>query len=169
MLDGSFNPNESVTILTRRRISKFAEDIRRRPVARKRRVSVKRPPKPPSEKFGPAYRKWQGNTKGDIEPDAHVVLGCYFVHYKELFDEEDPEWAGNPCVKPLYNINQMAHAVCGGEFRQLVEFIEELLPLWANQLRKGMSFPNARPTTDGLFVRRKIWAQRFGLYRQWKN
>jgi hypothetical protein len=167
LLDDSFNPNEPVTILVRCRVSKFAEDIRRRrPAARKRRVSVKRPPKPPSEKFGPAFKKF---VDKEAEADAQAVLGCYFHYYKELFEEEDPEWAGNRCVKPLYNINQMGHAVCGGDFSQLIDFIEELLPLWAIQLRKGLDFPSTRPTIDALFVRRKIWAQRFSLYRRWKS
>ena len=163
---GKFDPDESVKIVIVRKQPSFTEDAIRQPMRRRRKPQVKSPPRSPSQQYGPAWIRWK-DERG--EADAKVVLGCYFSLYAYEFQEEDPEWVGKSCVKPLYNINQMAHAVCGGDFSQLVEFLETLIPLWAYQMRKGASFPSFRPSVDSLFVRRKIWAQRFNYYRQWKS
>lgn len=166
LFSDSYNPNEPVTIVVRKRVSRFSEDLYKMPRRRRSRTTTKAPKSPPSEQYGSYYEKWK---QGEKEADAQAVLGCYFVFYRTAFDEEDPEWAGQSCVKPLYNINQMAHAVCDGDYTKLIEFLETIIPMWATQLRKGVDFPSTRPTVDALFVRRKIWAQRFNLYRRWKS
>jgi hypothetical protein len=140
--------------------------LRKLPKRRKKISGKKTKKKPPSIQFGKFYSKYLAQ---ECEADAQVVLGCYFDLYRGLFGEEDPEWAGKSCVKPLYNINQMTHSVCDGEYEQLVEFLETIMPLWAKELKKDLDFPSTRPSVDTLFVRRKIWAQRFNLYRRWKT
>lgn len=168
LLDKTFDPFAVVEFKVARKTTRFSEDLAlsARIVKGRRTVRVKSTPKLPSEKFGPHYEDYKSGKK---TADAQTVLGCYFKMYRDIFEEEDPEWAGENCVKPLYNINMMAHAVCDGDFKKLVEFAEELIPLWAEQLRKGSNFPNTRPTIDALFVRRKIWAQRFLLVRRWTS
>ena len=168
LADNNYNPNESVEMFIRRRISKFEEDVVRVPVKRKRKPRNQNKTKTPSEIYGPHYDRYLISDRSK-KADAQIVLGCYFHLYKILFEEEDPEWVGQSCVKIIRNINHMSHAVCEGDFSKLIEFLETLLPLWAKRLREGENFPNTRPSIDALFVRRKIWAQRFAFYHQWKN
>lgn len=166
LLNENFDPNKLVDIKVHRKVSKFAEDcIIKVPKQRGRKGRVKQPPKPPSKKFGSDYAQY----KEDGIATDKAVLGCYFVHYLRLFDEEDPEWVGVSCVKFLSIIKSMATLLCKGGYLPIIEYIEMLLPLWAERLERRETFPGSRPNVDTLFVRRKFWAQRFNLYNQWKD
>jgi len=166
LLDGSFNPHEMVTIkYTISGLSKLAEDSLRGPITRKRNPRIKKPPLPPSKKYGDMYNRF---TRGELALDAGVVLGRYLLLYKKLYGEEDPEFVGTSTSHALHAINEMATLLTDGNFDQILGFIDKLMPMWAQQLRNGADFPTARPTFNTFFVKRKIWSQRYSLVRRWK-
>lgn len=108
-------------------------------------------------------------SEKETNPDDHIVFGCYLYLYAQEFGEDDPEWV---VVKPftgLFKIKKMANDLTDGNYVPIIEYLETLIPLWANRLRNGESFPNMRPTFDTLLTRRKIWAQRHMLSNRWKN
>ena len=168
LLDGSFNPQEIVAIhYNLSGLSKLVEDSYRGPIQRKRGTKrVKKPPAPPSEKFGKLYNRF---TKGELALDASIVFGRYLLLYKELYGEEDPEFVGKSTASAIYAINEMATLLTDGDFTKILEFIDKLMPLWAKRLRAGADFPNGRPTFKTFFVKRGIWTQRFSLVRRWKK
>jgi len=164
LLNDNFDPNKLVDILILKKVSQFAEDcIIKAPKQRRRKGKTKLPPKLPSIKFGQSYEQY----RNDGIANENAVLGCYFTHYLRLFGEEDPEWVGISCVRALSIIKSMATLLCNGDYKPIIDYIEMLLPLWAERLERKEEFPSSRPSVDMLFVRRKIWAQRFNLYNRW--
>lgn len=165
ILDGSFNPYQVVTLKYKiQGLSKLAEDSYRQPIKSRRKRRVKGKTKPPSVKYGELYNRF---TRGEIALDAYVILGRYFMLYKELYDEEDPEFVGKSVSTAIYNINQMASLLTNGDFNRILDYVDKLMPLWAKQLRESADFPNGRPTFNTFFVKRTIWTQRFSLVRRW--
>jgi hypothetical protein len=167
LLDRSFNPNQIATLRYNiTGLSKLAEDslrgsIQRKPIIR----SAKKPDKNPSVKYIDMYKRF---VDGELAPDAHIVFGRYLILYKENFGEEDPEFVGKPINGAISKINEMSSLLVDNDFTKLIDYINKIIPLWANQLKKGADFPNGRPTFNALFIKRNIWSQRFNLVRRWK-
>jgi len=119
--------------------------------------------------YVPQYQSWK--QRSDTTCTSSVVFGCYLLMYKQAFDEEDPEWAGvkNGAAKvPLTYIINMIHEL-NIDSAEVVEFVEEILPLWAKAMSKGGNFPTTRPTYKTFFQNRRVWAQRFAYFKQWAN
>ena len=173
LLNNKHNPNEIVTIkYEMTNISKLAEDsffLSNKNNKRRRINKVKQKLKPPSEMFGNIYKRYLNN---EIELSATIILSRYFILYKKLFGEEDPEFVGKSVKNTkryISYINEMTSLLAENNYEKILEYINLIMPLWAKQLKIESSFPNRRPTFKTFFINRKIWSQRYLLVRQWKN
>lgn len=164
LYNNQFDPKASVEITKSARVSRFAEDCLIRIPKKRGGKAIKRKAKPPSVQFSKNYA-----NREELGIDAKAVLGCYFVLYKRYYGEEDPEWVGKSYNSAISAIDDMAKSLCNGDYYEVLRFVEVLMPMWAKRLRDGENFPTSRPSFDTLFVRRKIWAQRFSLYKRWKS
>lgn len=170
LLERKYDPDDTIKIKGGKKYghtpSTFIEDLLESPAPRRARKRTKAAPKPPSVMFGESYEKYK---RDECECDAKVVLGCYFLGYKKFFGEEDPEWVAVPTKKAVMNVTTMATALCEGKYEPILEYVQKILPLWAKQMRDGAEFPSVRPSTDTLFLRRRIWSQRYSLFKRWKK
>jgi len=120
--------------------------------------------------YVPQYESWR-NRNGQVSCGTGIVLGCYLAIYKQTFGEEDPEWAGDKngiaTIATSYIQRMMRDLKTKAE--ELVEYVEELLPLWAKAMKTGETFPNSRPTYKTFFQNRHTWAQRYSYYQRWKS
>jgi len=170
LLEREYDPDDTIKISGGKkygqRPSSFVEDLLDSPPPRRARKRVKAAPKAPSEMFGPKYEAYK---EGGQPCDVKVVLGCYFIGYLKFFGEEDPEWVAVSSKKAVMTVTSMATALCEGKYEPLLEYVQKILPMWAKQMRAGAEFPSVRPSIDTLFLRRRIWSQRFSLYKRWKK
>jgi hypothetical protein len=169
LLDRTYLPTKIISISQEVQRTTFAEDFYMVPPVKKviKRVKGKTPKKaiPPSERYKDSIHAFRFEG---AEPNAEVALGHYFILYKRLFHEEDPEWAGVSSHKAIQLIEQLAHDVTDEDYRKIINFIRKILPLWVSRLKRGEEFPNSRPTVHSLFGgTRYFWKNRNILYRQW--
>ena len=166
LLNDTYNPHQIVSIKYKMKgLSKVAEDALRGPMTRKRIRNVKKPRQHPTIKYGELYNRF---TNGEVALDAYVILGRYLTLYKREYGENDPEFADMSISSAIFSINEMASLLTNGDFKKILEYVDKIMPLWAEQLRKGASFPNGRPTFKTFFIKRGIWSQRYSLVRRWK-
>lgn len=171
LLDNTYDPNELIEIYTEPEItSSFAEDFVYNNVITNRNLKKKRKKikKSNYELFPDKYSSWLKN-RNKKKCNADIIFGAYLKLYKDNFLEKDPEWIDKPSKTALFHINNMCHKLTEGDYYSIIEFIEIIIPLWAKRMKEGKSFPNMRPNFDTFFVKRKMWAQRFSIFKQWSQ
>lgn len=168
LLKNNYNPSEIVEVEVEDVCNELDEDVVLNQIKRKRkrtrRVATK---KPNYDIFPKKYLNWK--KEPNLTCNADVVYGAYLELYRVNFGEKDPEHVDYSHKKALLHINNMCHKLADGEYEQLIDFIEKFIPLWAMRMRKGESFPTARPKFDTFFVKRGMWSQRFSTYNQWAS
>lgn len=164
LLINRFDLNKKIEISYNIEKKSFSEDFLRTNIKEKK-YKVKTTLYP-SKEYGKYYEDWKQNKQ---KCDERVVFGCYVVLYRKLFCEEDPEYVNKSCKQTLFIIKKMAYELTNGDFIEIVEYLETLLPLWEQRLVKNASFPNFRPSTKTLFTSRKFWAQRYTMIRNWQQ
>lgn len=166
LLKNNFDPNEVITIIQKITPLSFAEDV-----LITKSIKNKKPKKKKIKTFNinciDKYLKYKDGIP--IKLSNELCFGCYLYYYEKYFEEKDPEWVNTNSKKAIFIINKMVVDVLNGNHQPIIDYIENVFPLWALRMKRGKEFPNFRPNLDILFVKRKMWAQRHNLYRRWKQ
>lgn len=164
LLSGNFTQTQIVVISKKPERSKFLEDLimRRKKPGKQRKKSPPKKPKLPSEIF-------ENELKSSDEFDITVekILGTYFVLYKKIYKDEDPEWNSKNIQKAKIIVNKLLEET-GTNKLEVMTYVKRIMPLWYRRLVSEEKFPDQRPSLSLLFNgKRWFWNNRKILYRQW--
>jgi hypothetical protein len=172
LLSGKYKPEEVVTICKNQPPETFDEDEliaqKKDKIESTKKIKRKRKVKSPiaSLRYKYQYDKF---LNGELEPSPETILGCYFITYKKLFGDEDPQWNSSNYDQALSIVKKFCRTVANNNATDVIRFIRKLLPLWKHRLIQHESFPDSRPTLSVLFTGKLyFWTNRKILYTRWK-
>lgn len=167
LLKNTYKPEKEISIKYKKKIRTKTKDPKRLKPTKLKRIHNKK--RKLADIYVPLYENWC-KTRNENEITSNVIFGCYLYYYYENYKENDPEFAGKSSPKnALFHINKFIHDLEITN-RDLLDFVETIFPLWAKaQKNENINFPDSRPSFKTFFVKRKIWSQRFSLYKRWKD
>lgn len=168
LIDRRFDPSKTINIVrSSGDISPLAEDMLTPPIEIKRVKPRRTVQEAASVFFQPFLNEYH---KGTRQADVNVVLAYYYTTYKNLFKEDDPEWDHNTPNRVAILVTKMAQTCTNNDYKPLINFVQQIMPLWYERLVQHKDFPNTRPTIQALFGdKRHFWANRKVYLQQWRQ